>query len=192
MENLKGILHNRWNQVAAYEVYQLRENGNEYTIIRKKTTKSTPMTQYTINDQQKTCECGQWQEFGYLCVDAMAFLRLSHRLAFHDVLSMYVDRVHIYKAELKDNIIPVCIAQIKRDGTTLPPKPLNKQSAGGPKKKRLRKRSKWAHTPSTSNVVCSRCKQREHNTRTCETREQLACGDVESDSDGGSNHLDLS
>ena len=134
MENLKGILHNRWNQVAAYEVYQLRENGNEYTIIRKKTTKSTPMTQYTINDQQKTCECGQWQEFGYLCVDAMAFLRLSHRLAFHDVLSMYVDRVHTYKAELKDNIIPVCIAQIKRDGTTLPPKPLNKQSAGDQRK----------------------------------------------------------
>ena len=128
MENLKGILHNRWNQVAAYEVYQLRENGNEYTIIRKKTTKSAPMTQYTINDQQKTCECGQWQEFGYPCVDAKALLRLSHCLAFHDVLSMYVDRVHTYKAEkgmLKDNIIPVCIAHIKRDGMTLPPKVMN-------------------------------------------------------------------
>ena len=35
VENLKGILHNRWNQVAAYEVYQLQENGNKYTIIRK-------------------------------------------------------------------------------------------------------------------------------------------------------------
>ena len=36
MENLKGIvLHDRWNQVAAYEVYQLQENGNKYTIIRK-------------------------------------------------------------------------------------------------------------------------------------------------------------
>ena len=65
------------------------------------------MTQYTINDQQKTCECGQWQEFGYPCVNAMAFLRLSRCLAFHDVLSMYVDRVYTYEAEkgmLKDNI----------------------------------------------------------------------------------------
>ena len=197
VDHVKGVLLGRWNEVAAYEVYQLKEDGVEFTIVRKKTTKSAPTTQYTINEQQRTCECGQWQEFGYPCVDAMAFLRLFRRLSFHDVLSGYVDKVHTYDAEkamLEDNIIPVCIAHIKRDLTTLPPNPLNKRSSGRPKKKRLRKRSRWSHTPNSSNVRCSRCKQRGHNIRTCETRHLLTHFKEGSspDSDDGSNHLDLS
>ena len=40
-------------------------------------------------------------------------------------------------------------------------------------KQRIRKRSRWAHEPEKSNIVCSRCHKRGHNVRTCFAREDL-------------------
>ena len=174
---VKGLLQERYNGCGAYEVYQLTERSDEFTIVRKNTTSSETFCQYTINVAQKICECGEWQECGYPCVDAMAYLRLHRQLPFYQVLTAYVDEVHTYEAEremLSANMNPVCMANIARDGRTLPPKPLKKRGAGRPRKKRIRKRSRWAHEPERSNVVCSRCNQRGHNIRTCITREQRA------------------
>jgi hypothetical protein len=192
---IRSILNKRWENVIGYEVYQLKAASDEYTIIRKR--KETPDTfvQYTINVALNICECGEWQEYGFPCVDAMAYLRLHRRLLLCQVMSAYVDPLYRYERELEmlsDNIIPVCIANIARDGRTLPPKQSKKRQAGRPKKKRIRKRSRYAHTPEDSNVVCSRCYERGHNVRTCLDREQRAARIASGDSDGALNVLDLS
>ena len=169
VHGVKSLLHDRWERVIGYEVFQLTASSDEFTVVRKRSGASDSFTQYTINVVLRICECGEWQEYGFPCVDAMAYLRLHRGLPFYQVLTAYVDAVHTYEAEremLSNNIFPVCMATIARDGKTLPPRQGKRQS-GRPRKKRLRKRSRWAHEPEKSNVVCSRCLQRGHNIRTC-------------------------
>ena len=166
---------------TSYWLWSLRvtATSDEFTIVRKRSSASESFTQYTINIATKICECGEWQEYGYPCVDAMAYLRLHRGLPFYQVLSAYIDPVY-------------CIANIARDGKTLPPKPLNKRQAGRPKKKRIRKRSRWAHEPEKSNVICSRCHKRGHNIRTCVERERRAAKVAAGNSEASLNVLDLS
>jgi hypothetical protein len=194
-ETVALLLHERWEKVVGYEVYRLSATCDEFTIIRKRLGASDSFTQYTIDVSKRICECGEWQEYGYPCVDAMAYLRLHRRLPYYQVLSAYVDPVYTYEYEnkmLSGKIKPVCTAMIKRDGKTLPPRQSKKRQAGRPRKKRLRKRSRWAHTPEKSNVVCSRCHQRGHNIRTCLERERRAARVKNGDSDAAFNVLDLS
>jgi hypothetical protein len=196
VHSIKSLLHDRWERVIGYEVHRSTATSEEFTIVRKRSPASDSFTQYTIDVALKICECGEWQEYGYPCVDALAYLRLHRGLPFYQVLSAYVDPVYTYEAEnemLSRNIIPVCMATIARDGKTLPPKPLTKRQAGRPKKKRLRKRSRWSHEPEKSNVVCSRCNGRGHNIRTCVERERRAAAAARGDSTVGAlNDLDLS
>jgi hypothetical protein len=195
VHSVKGMLHDRWERVIGYQVYRLTDDGDEFTITRKRTTVSESFTQYTINVALKICECGEWQEYGFPCVDAMAYLRLHRGLPFYQVLTAYVDSVYTYEAQremLRSNVVPVCIATIARDGITSPPRPLKKRQAGRPRKKRLRKRSRWAHEPEKSNVICSRCNQRGHNIRTCLEREARAMRAAQGESDANVNPLDLS
>ena len=49
----------------------------------------------------------------------------------------------------------------------------SKRQSGRPKTKRFRKRSRWAHEPERSNIVCSGCQRRGHNIRTCLARAEL-------------------
>jgi hypothetical protein len=194
VHGVKGLLHDRWERVLGYEVFQLTATSDEFTIVRKRTGASESFTQYTINVALRVCECGEWQEYGFPCVDALAYLRLHRGLPFYQVLTSYVDPVYTYEAEkemLSGKIIPVCMATIARDGKTLPPRQ-SKRQAGRPRKKRLRKRSRWAHEPEKSNVVCSRCLQRGHNIRTCVEREQRAERASRGDPDANNNVLDLS
>jgi hypothetical protein len=194
VHGVKGLLHDRWERVLGYEVFQLTASSDEYTIVRKRAGASETFTQYTINVALKVCECGEWQEYGFPCVDAMAYLRLHRQLPFYQVLTTYVDAVHTYEAEREmlsnNNIFPVCMATIARDGKTLPPKQLKRQS-GRPRKKRLRKRSRWAHEPEKSNVICSRCYQRGHNIRTCVEREHRAARAARGEENANTNDLDL-
>ena len=196
VHSIKSLLHDRWERVIGYEVHRSTATSEEFTIVRKRSPVSDSFTQYTIDVALKICECGEWQEYGYPCVDALAYLRLHRGLPFYQVLSAYVDPVYTYEAEnemLSRNIIPVCMATIARDGKTLPPKPLTKRQAGRPKKKRLRKRSRWSHEPEKSNVVCSRCNHRGNNIRTCVERERRAAAAARGDSSVGAlNDLDLS
>jgi hypothetical protein len=194
-QTVLSLMNKRWENVIGYEVYQLTANSDEFIISRKRLGASDSSMQYTIDVSMRTCECGEWQEYGYPCVDAMAYLRLHRQLPFYQVLTAYVDPLYTYENEanmLRGNIKPVCIATIARDGRTLPPKPLKKRQAGRPKKKRLRKRSRWAHTPERSNVICSRCHRRGHNVRTCLEREQRAAQVTNGDSEAAFNVLDLS
>jgi hypothetical protein len=125
---------------------------------------------------KRTCPCGEWQEHGYPCVDAIAYLQLEREMTFNDVLNEYVDHKYTYanaREMLSFNIMPVCMDMIAPDGVTLPPKNSSRRGSGRPKKQRIRKRSRFADNPEESNVICSRCKRRGHNIRTCATREWM-------------------
>ena len=80
VHGVKGLLHDRWERVLGYEVFQLTATSDEFTIVRKRTGASESFTQYTINVALRVCECGEWQEYGFPCVDVLAYLRLHRGL----------------------------------------------------------------------------------------------------------------
>jgi hypothetical protein len=109
-------------------------------------------------------------------VDALAYFRLQQSMTLQEVLDEYVDNFYTYanaRELLSFNIMPVCIDMFATDGTTLPPKQSLKRASGRPKKQRIRKRSRFANTPDESNVMCSKCKRRGHNIRTCARRAEM-------------------
>jgi hypothetical protein len=65
-------------------------------------------------------------------------------MSLQQILDEHVDRQYTYEHErllLKNNIEPVCIELVSRDGVTLPPTPSNKRGTGRPKIQRIRERS---------------------------------------------------
>ena len=159
-------------------------------------------TKYNVDLIDESCTCGEWQEHGYPCVDALAYFRLEKKITLNDVVASHVSHLYTYanaRELLRVNIIPVCMDTVKPDGVTLPPKQSLKRSSGRPRKQRIRKRSRFAENPEQSTVVCSKCKKRGHNIKTCDTRawmEKRAEG-KNKDNDGSTieddtNQLDIS
>ena len=96
------------------------------------------------------CDCGEWQDHGVPCIDAVAYFRLYKRMTLEQMLAEQVDEYYTYEKErmlLDMNIVPVCMQRIRHDGATLPPRASGKRSTGRPQKLRIRKRSRWAHEP---------------------------------------------
>jgi hypothetical protein len=129
-----------------------------------------------IDVENKTCACGEWKDLGFHCLHAIAYFKMHKRVLLEEVMSEHINRHYTYESErmlLRKNIVPICMELVRYDGSTLPPKQSMKRSTGRPKKVRLRKRSRWAHDPEKSNIVCSRCHVRGNNIRTCLVREGL-------------------
>ena len=96
-------------------------------------------------------------------------LSASENQSLHEILELEVSDYYKYEFEmllLLKNIKPVVLEQIAKDGITKPPKYSGKRQAGRPKAKRLHKRSKFVD-PDKSPIVCSRCRCRGHNKRSC-------------------------
>ena len=55
-----------WEKCAGFKVVEVKEN--EYTIVRQKTSSRETDKKYTIDTEEKTWICGEWQEHGYPCV----------------------------------------------------------------------------------------------------------------------------
>ena len=176
LECVAERLQNSWDTSAGYTVVELGNDGNSYSVSRQGKKAVDSSCRYTVNILKRKCTCGEWQEHGIPCVDALACFRLQKCTTLDEVQRVYVDSLYTY-ANAQDllsmNIMPVCMDEIAPDGETLPPKKSSKRTSGRPKKLRIRKRSKFADNPEESNVVCSKCKRRGHNIRTCATREWL-------------------
>lgn len=154
LQDIKCVLEQRWDGCAAFVVLEVEAEGNLFTIIRQTTSAMGNGGRYTIDVGKKTCECGQWQEHGYPCIDAMAFFRLQQNKSFNYVLTEVVDRLYTYANTgqlLRQNIVPVCIETLSPDRSTMPPVPSNKSRTGRPRTKRIRKRQRpteqdlWDH-----------------------------------------------
>ena len=173
LECIVGKLKNMWDACAGYNVVELGMDGTSYSISRQTRKAADSSSRYTLDLVNRKCTCGEWQEHAFPCVDALAYFRLERCLTLKEVLEQYVHQLYTYsnaRELLSVNIMPVCMDVICPDGTTLAPKASSKRTTGRPKKQRIRKRSRFADNPEQSNVVCSKCKQRGHNIRTCATR----------------------
>ena len=177
VEHVVALLRRRWDMVAGYKVVQIREDGDEFSIIRPNQTDWETTTKHNIDVVNCRCSCGEWQEHSIPCVHAIVYFRLHETKTMDEVLARHVDELYEnanQKAMLAVNIVPVCIETIQPDGVTLPPRQSSKRRTGRPQKKRIRKRSRWADDPTQSTIVCSNCKQRGHNIRTCDFRTEEA------------------
>ena len=173
VDHVVATLTQRWDGCAGYEVLEVESGGSQFTIVRQHRKAFENRSMYNIDIMQRRCTCGEWQDHELPCIDALAYYRLYEKITLNDVLERHVNEKYTYGNEremLAINIVPVCLETIIPDGLTLPPKQSTKRSTGRPKKVRIRKRSRWSHDPEKSNVVCSKCKQRGHNIKTCDVR----------------------
>jgi hypothetical protein len=172
--HVKATLWHYWEECAGFRVVELESNGNEYTVRRSSSSATESERVYNVNIGEKTCLCGEWQDQGYPCIDAMAYLRLHKKMTLNSILLNYVDKFLRYETEyemMRVNIVPVCIETLIPDGCTLPPN-ASKRQAGRPRRRRIRKRPNAACDPEESPIMCSKCHRRGHNARTCLARRE--------------------
>jgi len=76
VEHVVALLRRRWDMVAGYKVVQIREDGDEFTIIRPNQTDWETTTEHNIDVVNCRCSCGEWQEHSIPCVHAIVYFRL--------------------------------------------------------------------------------------------------------------------
>jgi len=86
------------------------------------------------------------------------------------------------KQMFKQNFYLVSTDSLKSDGPTLPPL-VKQRGAGCPKTKRIRHQSKY-RLGEDSPIICSNCRRRGHNKRTCPNQKMLP---IESATTTGNN-----
>ncbi|KAG7364813.1 MULE transposase domain containing protein [Nitzschia inconspicua] len=175
VDKVAEILENRWKNCSNFQVREVVKGGSQFDVFRPSRGASLPETNRLLDVREQTCECGKWQEHGVPCIDAVAYYRLFETQTLQYIMDNHVSEHYKYETVnelLKENIVPVSLDILDQDGVTLPPN-RTKRSSGRPRKKRIRKRSRFAHDPDKSPIVCSRCKKRGHNVKTCVAREQL-------------------
>ena len=102
------------------------------------------------------------------CRHSFAVYRKWKEVDFNYVLTNLVDEKYTFvnvKNMLRKNVFPVSLDGIQYDGVTKPPLVAKRQS-GRPRTKRIRNRSEFI-APEDSPIVCSNCRTRGHNRRTC-------------------------
>ena len=137
-------------------------------------------TGYNMNVNMHACDCGMWQEHQFPCVHAIAFFKKVRKYSFEEVLAEVCDE-YTYEHNhglFKRNFLTVCMDKLEPDKTILAPL-FKKRKKGRPRKRRIRKRSRFI--PSTGVGVClstgkkiprcRRCGLAGHNARTCIARE---------------------
>lgn len=160
-------IRERWEKCTLYTITEGTTAENKFTIARRGETPEESGKRYTIDVSLCTCEWGEWQEHQFLCVNAMAYLKLHKKLGLSYIMKEYTETVYLYETiqdMMKMNKNMVCMETVIPDGLTLPPV-VKKRSTRRPKKKRIRKRPHWDCDPEKSNIVCSRCKSRGHSIR---------------------------
>ncbi|KAG7367629.1 MULE transposase domain containing protein [Nitzschia inconspicua] len=172
VEKVLAYATERWEKCVECKVAECGNDGRWFSVFQNR---SGGCAVDTVN---RVCDCGEWQAHGVPCVHGMAYFRLRLKLELEDVLQQYVEKYHTYENQIQlysRNFVPVCIDMIKPDKKTLPPNGARSilDDNGKPKRVRLRLRSRFAHEPEKSPIVCSRCHQRGHNVKTCELREQI-------------------
>jgi hypothetical protein len=171
---LEYQLQTRYQSCVQNEIFQLNDEGTQFKVNRMNKEFSRVSITHRLDIDKKTCTCGEWQDFGVPCVDAMSYYFLKENLTLEEIIDRHVNKLFKFEMQIgcfKENLDPVILELIPRDGETLPPEPLAKKSAGRPTQKRMRRRSKF-EAKDESDRKCSICKQKGHYYTTCPTLEE--------------------
>jgi zinc finger SWIM domain-containing protein 3 len=177
VDKVKAIISHRWQNCAGFKVVNLEDRATRFVVTRLTQSASEEAVFYNVDVENRFCECGEWQDNGFPCIDAIAYFRLHKQMGVDNILSEEVNKYYTYDNELallERNIQPVCIQVLSKDGVTLPPNGYLKRSTGRPKTKRLRTRSPYKCGSEMSKRKCKLCHKTGHNSRTCAQRQALA------------------
>ena len=174
----EGILKKRWEATASISVMELEEGSGvfntstcEYGGEGGNANAGLPLqrqSSHIVKLVARWCSCGVWQDTLLPCKHACAVFRKWKEADFNYILANLVDAYYTYgfvKMMFKRNIYPVGLDTLAYDGETKPPVSTGR-STGRPKKKMLRRRSKFAASED-SPIICSNCGAPGHNKRTC-------------------------
>jgi len=168
-----------WADCAGMKVVGINEGGDTYTVFEPaRGAFAVETTGYNMNVIMRACDCGMWQEHQFPCVHAIAFFKKIQNYSFEQLL-LEVCKEYTFEHDrqlFKRNFLTVCMDKVEADKTILAPV-FKKRKAGRPRKKRMKKRSRF-----TSNVAavglapsktprCRRCGLAGHNARTCIARQ---------------------
>ena len=73
----------------------------------------------------ETCTCGKWQEYQYLCIHAMGWLRNYRRMDMETIVEEFVSRFYKNETQIeitKQNINPIIFSNLVKDSFVLPPR----------------------------------------------------------------------
>jgi len=178
---IKELLFKRWNACIQLDVDELTEGEGKFKVDQETESQVFPVTvlHNVVKPGDAECTCGKWQDVGYPCIHGMAYYRKWEEKRFEMVLEdnvSYLYKFSALKHVYRKNICPVVLDVIRHEGSAKPPAVV--KTAGRPRTKRIRNRSKFLD-PSNSNIRCSRCGKAGHNVRTCERREEATGGTEE-------------
>ncbi|KAG7349582.1 MULE transposase domain containing protein [Nitzschia inconspicua] len=154
VDKVAGILERRWKNCSNFQVREVVKGGSQFDVFRPSRGASQPETNRLLDVREQTCECGKRQEHGDPCIDAdptTGCLRCKQCNTSWTIMSANIIKTKTVNELLKENIVPVSLDV----------------------KKRFRKRSCFSDDADKSFIVCSICKKRGHNIKTCLAREQI-------------------
>ena len=160
---------NLYNVTAGFEVLLIDEETGEFKVNRTEYRFGERAISHCVIPDKQYCTCGKWQVRDYPCIDGIAYFRHIENEPVQNILIKHVSQLyncrslfHLYKKNIK----PVIISTLLGDGKTLGPNKRKNKTAGRPKVKRIRFRSKFER-PEDSTITCKLCTRRGHNKRGC-------------------------
>jgi hypothetical protein len=90
VEHVHSLLKRRCEYCAGFKVMKIHETGIMFAVVRMNISAFEKETTCTI-DVDNLCECGQWQEHGFPCFDAMTFFRCSSTLHIRQMRRNYLN-----------------------------------------------------------------------------------------------------
>ena len=166
------ILEQRWENGVGFQVHEVNNQRFLFLVEGPTTGNYSTTRHHTINIQERTCSCGQWQEHDVPCIDACAYYRLREQKTINYVKNTCSEfyKYSSVSAVFLKTFTPVIAYNLSNDGVTKPTRISSKRRTGRPKFQRLRNRQKGI---KKLQIICSKYNEEGHNARTCDARAAL-------------------
>ena len=171
------ILKKRWDASASMSVCEIEADNKVFKVTKQyapsnsqnamELSTGTKSIHHVVSPDTSCCTCGKWQDDKYPCRHAVAYFRRWMEQDMSWILEKKVNYYYKFRSLhdlYKKNIFPVILDEIRYDKKSKPP-PI-RVSTGRPKKKRCRRQSQFIDS-AESPIVCQKCGERGHNSRTC-------------------------
>lgn len=170
----EDMFQKQMQHASACTVQRVDEN-----LALVKSTEGTQTFERTVDFENKTCTCSEWQQTGRPCRHAIAFARVYYgRREFENNPKQFISFAwdpcylaeNYIKAVENVKVLPPNLEDLVCDGFTKPPKFV--RAAGRPRRKRIRCAADYngisrATGRPAKKMKCSRCGKEGHYVSTC-------------------------